>query len=343
LVIGTTTSGSTCGPDRANLGGSSSATFVAKLDSQLAGISPPALIPQQAFFLGPAALLADGTLYLPVQPAQTTQEFSGVNFVGTRVLHVSPNASPSPVTCVVNGATYLAETAVAPGQLLTIFGQGLGSSPGMVFDASQQLPLSAQGISVNVGGLAAPLLYISVNQINAIVPYGIKPGAQAPIEIRRDGSIIYTWTVDAITQNPSPLLRFGANGALTPDDQTQPVVPLAAAVNQDGTPNGRQNPAHTGSVVTVYATGYGQLTPAAADGAPVLIPTAVSNGNGIQSWSGILQPSSVSTIPGWTNAVVAVSFQVPNTGLPGIADLVFRLAPSVSNQNVPAAFIYATQ
>jgi hypothetical protein len=96
-------------------------------------------------------------------------------------------------------------------------------------------------------------------------------------------------------------------------------------------------------VVTVYATGYGQLTPAVADGAPGAIPSAVSNGAGIQSRFGILQPVSVATIPGWNNAVVAVKFQVPNTGLPGIADLVFRLAPPVTSQNIPVTFIYVTQ
>jgi len=341
IAIGSTASGSACGPDRANLGGSPPAAVVTSLDSQLAGILSSAVIPQQDF-RGPSALLADGTLYMAVQPSQTTQEFSGITFPGTRVLHVSPGKPPTPVSCIVNGASLLVETAVAPGQLLTIFGQGLGSDPGVALDATQQLPFAAQGTSVDIGGLAAPLLYVSAHQINATVPYGIKLGSQATIGIRRNGSVVYTWTMDTVTQNPTPLLSFGANG-LAPDDQNQPVVPLADAVNEDGTPNSQQNPAHTGSVVTVYATGYGQLTPAVADGAPGAIPSAVSNGAGIQSRFGILQPVSVATIPGWNNAVVAVKFQVPNTGLPGIADLVFRLAPPVTSQNIPVTFIYVTQ
>jgi hypothetical protein len=89
IVIGSTAAGTTCGPDRTNLGGSPPAAFVGRLDSQLASVSASAVIPQQDF-RGPAALLADGTLYVAVQPSQTTQEFSGVGFSGTRVLHVSP-------------------------------------------------------------------------------------------------------------------------------------------------------------------------------------------------------------------------------------------------------------
>jgi hypothetical protein len=69
---------------------------------------------------------------------------------------------------------------------------------------------------------------------------------------------------------------------------------------------------------------------------------AASYAVSIQSWSGVLQPLGVATIPGWINTLVAVRFQVPNTGLPGIADLVFRLAPPVTNQIIPATFIYTT-
>jgi hypothetical protein len=80
-----------------------------------------------------------------------------------------------------------------------------------------------------------------------------------------------------------------------------------------------------------------------ADGAPGTIGDAFSSGDSIPSWSGTLQPLSVATVSGWVNAVVAVKFQVPKTGLPGIADLVFRLAPPVGSQNIPATFIYVTQ
>ena len=240
--------------------------------------------------------------------------FSGVDFSGIRVLHTSFDKPVSPVTCIVNGANFLAESAVAPGQLLTIFGRDLGPDAGVAFDNTKQLPFAAEGTEVSVGGLAAPLLYVTASQINAIVPYGIKPGAQVPIEIRRNGGVVYTWTMDTVATNPTALLRFGVDGALIPDDQTKPVVPLANAVNEDGTPNSKDNPAQAGSIVTVYATGYGQFTPALADGAPGTTVPASTTGNSIQSWSGTLRPLSVSTIPGWTNAVAAGEVPGPQRG-----------------------------
>jgi uncharacterized protein (TIGR03437 family) len=46
----------------------------------------------------------------------------------------------------------------------------------------------------------------------------------------------------------------------------------AAVVNQDGTINGPQNPAAIGSVVSLYVTGLGPLSPTPADGSVVGLP-----------------------------------------------------------------------
>jgi uncharacterized protein (TIGR03437 family) len=43
-------------------------------------------------------------------------------------------------------------------------------------------------------------------------------------------------------------------------------VPLAVALNEDGTPNSESNPAKAGSTVTILATGFGPVTPTAVDG-----------------------------------------------------------------------------
>jgi uncharacterized protein (TIGR03437 family) len=62
-------------------------------------------------------------------------------------------------------------------------------------------------------------------------------------------------------------------------------VGQAAVVNQDGTVNSATNPASVGSVISLYATGLGQTTPAGVDGAiagPVLpvpiLPVSVQIG-----------------------------------------------------------------
>lgn len=46
----------------------------------------------------------------------------------------------------------------------------------------------------------------------------------------------------------------------------------AAALNQDGTFNAASNPAAPGSIVTVYATGLGPITPSQRDGSRIGFP-----------------------------------------------------------------------
>jgi uncharacterized protein (TIGR03437 family) len=49
---------------------------------------------------------------------------------------------------------------------------------------------------------------------------------------------------------------------------TQRGTGQAAAVNQDGTLNGSANPAPMGSIITLYGTGQGQVSPTVLDGMP---------------------------------------------------------------------------
>ena len=86
---------------------------------------------------------------------------------------------------------------------------------------------------------------------------------------------------------------------------------MADAINQDGTPNSVEHPAVSGTVVTVYVTGLGALTPSAVDGAPgdgIAVPRI-----GPVYVQGDYLDSTVTpvTVSGRTNAVVAVQFAVP--------------------------------
>ena len=55
------------------------------------------------------------------------------------------------------------------------------------------------------------------------------------------------------------------------------LVGYAAAINEDGTPNSRENPAAAGSIVSLYATGLGLTTPAVPDGSLTPIPIPIQN------------------------------------------------------------------
>jgi len=252
-----------------------------------------------------------------------------------------------------------------PGQLLTIFGHGLGSDPISVFDDSEQLPFSSGGTEVRIGGYPAPLLAVSSSQINAIVPYEISQLDQsqpAAVEISRNGSIIYTWPMKLAVRNPSPLLHFDSSGALDifqapryQDVLSTFPVPLADALNEDGTRNSATNPARLGSTVTIFATGFGQLggSPAEdgmAGGSPPEWPADYAPNFPFPTLADIpvVTPTGnlalpflpITTIAGRTNAVLQVQATVPVYAYGFPAQLPFVIGPPANGTPVWTNFIY---
>ena len=336
-----------CGP-RTDLGGLS----ITLLDPATLQPQTSAFLAQQTF-LGASAALADGTFFVATQAG--------------RVLHASPANGSSPVACIANGASFLVENSVVPGQLLTIFGAGLGSDPISAYDDSQQLPFSSNGTAVRIGGYPAALLAVSSTQINAIVPYevtGLDQTRPALVEVSRNGSKIYSWQMSLAIRNPSPLLHFGAAGALdffqAPRYQdvlsTYP-VPLADVVNQDGTHNSATNPAHPGDIITVFATGFGPLSGSPVDGAPggtvALWPANIIPNIGLpiaadisivtpNGYLGLLpRYPQITTILGRTNAVLQVVTIIPTNVPPG--PLPFVIGPSSNANPVWTNFLYVRE
>src|SRR5215469_6798333 len=94
---------------------------------------------------------------------------------------------------VVNGASFVKGQAVAPGSLISIFGTDLATGVA----AADSIPLSNSlgGVSVKFvnGGtsIAAPLLYVQSNQINAQVPWDLLPGgvsSQVNVVVTNNGA-----------------------------------------------------------------------------------------------------------------------------------------------------------
>ena len=91
-----------------------------------------------------------------------------------------------------------------------------------------------------------------------------------------DTSITFKLRKDAIFQDGTPVtasdVKWSFDRAVT---ATHPAFFTAnglrsgplAALNQDGTVNSADNPASPGSIVSIFATGLGRMTPAAIDGA----------------------------------------------------------------------------
>ena len=105
---------------------------------------------------------------------------------GTFVSSLSPNAGAQtyPLACIGNSAS-MAIGAVAPGELVTLFGNGLGPQQGIETQATAQsgYPTAAGNVEVTFDGKAAPLLWVQNAQINAVAPWSpdARPGPRRSV------------------------------------------------------------------------------------------------------------------------------------------------------------------
>lgn len=229
-----------------------------------------------AISVSPGALLGgscDGDAYVELNPAgqqlfatylpiQVTG-FVGADAQGTPYLGTSSGAvqvvpsEPGPTApyagCVVDATDFgTDDQEISPGEIVTIFGSGLGPSPGVGFQLiNEQAPTSLGGTQVLVGGELAPILYSSYGQVNLILPYSLTIGTKPSIQVISNGTPANT--LSSLEAQAAGITIFQVNGS-------------AAALNQDGTINSAQNPARLGSTVALFGTGGGQTNPASVAG-----------------------------------------------------------------------------
>jgi uncharacterized protein (TIGR03437 family) len=133
----------------------------------------------------------------------------------------------TPVVNSVKNAGSYQTGAIAPGEILSIFGSGFNANAKVSFD-----------------GTAAPILYAGASQINLVAPY----------EIAGKTSTNMTVNVDGVISAPEAF----AVAAAAPG--------IFIVLNQDYSINSAANPAAQNSVLVLYATGEGQTTPPGVDG-----------------------------------------------------------------------------
>jgi uncharacterized protein (TIGR03437 family) len=144
---------------------------------------------------------------------------------------------------------------VAPGEIVSIFGSGIGPANGRSTQpgAEGRMPTSVDGVSVTFDGVPAPITYAGPDQINAIVPYAVAGRTTTQVAVRRPSGNLSA--AAAVVEAVPGLFTYDGSGK-----------GAVAALNQDGSINTAQNPAAPGSVVVLYAAGAGQFTKAFPDG-----------------------------------------------------------------------------
>ncbi len=227
------------------------------------------------------------------------------------------------IASVVDSASY-AGGVVAPGELVTVFGNSIGpTAPASASVVGGKLPFTLGGVQVTFNGQPAPLLYGSAGQINAVAPFELAGQSTVQMAVTQANGQSLTTTVPVAATNPS---IFAANGTGTGQ---------GAILNADMSRNSVSNPAPLGSVISIFATGLGVTSPASVDGVPtaavnpplVAQPVTVSIGeqNAVVSYQG--------AAPGLVAGVSQINVQIPSSVTPGPAVPVTIAVGGTQSQN----------
>jgi len=218
---------------------------------------------------------------------------------------------------VVNAASFAGAGqpgwAITGGGIASVFGQNLASAT----RAADTLPLPRilEGTSVTVGGLPAPLFYVSPTQINFQVPSVLTgPGALYP----RLVPVVAT-TAAGVSDPVLIQVVLDASGIFTQGAQG-----CGQGAIQNGA-DGSRTPNTPGSFVSVYSTGLGPVYFAPPDGQPASAdPLAFSTSGKVVRLGpeGFARQAPIVTYSGRTPGLVGVDqvdVQIPDTAPEGCA------------------------
>ncbi len=235
----------------------------------------------------------------------------GTNVVIPVTLKVDPSVTPV-VRSFANAATFI-QGALAPGMIISIFGENLGpASPtsgvsGQV--VSGKFTTSLSGTRVLFDGIAAPILFTSAGQVNAVVPYAMAGRASARMTVEYN-------SVTSVAIEPR--INETAPGIFQVPNSSQ-----AAMFNQNGTYNSSSNPADRGTVAVIYVTGEGATNPAGVDGEVIGTNLKKPLGTVRVRVGGVEVPAAdifyAGSAPQLVSGLMQINFRVPSTAPVGAA------------------------
>lgn len=208
---------------------------------------------------------------------------------------------------IVSASSYL-RGDVAPGDLLDVFGLGLGPARGMQASAGN-LPLSLGGTQATIGGRPVAIRYTSSIVLQVQLPYDV-PGGDQDLVVSFNG------------QQSDPVrlpVTFTHPGLFTKSPMGTGEV---AAVNQDGKVNSSTAPAPAGTVVALYATGLGTLSPNLATGqSPPSSPLSTTTQQIAVVIDGVFVPVLFSGAAPGLQGTYQVNIMIPGDARSGLRSL----------------------
>lgn len=229
---------------------------------------------------------------------------------GAALLRLS-NAQPTlPAAGVTNAASYTSG-AVAPGEIVTLFGTALGPATlaGLELTNPFLVANALAGVHVLFDGVPAPIVYASAKQVSAVVPYAVAGQSTTMLQVEYLGAVSAPVSLPVAAVAPG-LFTINAEGT----------GPGAILNNIDYSVNSAAKPVSRGGYVDIYLTGAGATTPASVDGLLVTPPYPVLPSNTVTVTMGGVPCPNVAyagAAPYLISGLTQITVQVPEAVTPG--------------------------
>lgn len=205
------------------------------------------------------------------------------------------------------------EGPIAPNQIVSIFGEGIGPRNLAAFSVVDGLVGTDLGDTIVLfDGVQAPLLATHFGQVNAIVPSAAAGKSAVEMLVIHRGKVSQPFLL---------AVKPAAPAVFTLDEFGQ-----GAVLNSNGSVNANGNPARRGAIVTIFGTGAGLLPDAALeDGAVVSEPIEFSGDIQVRIDG---QPATIlwaGAPAGAVNGVLQINLMLPPSARPGIWPIVVTI------------------
>jgi uncharacterized protein (TIGR03437 family) len=238
-------------------------------------------------------------------------------------LQVSVSVIPSgfvepSVGAIADDAAQTATNLVSPGEAITIYGPQLADCA-----AASSLPFPTQlcGAQVLIDGVPLPLYFVSPDQIDAQLPFGLTENISHELIVQRDGQLSAPFQVNVVPATPGVFTQNGAGTGAA--DVLNTAYQLVTS----------NNPLHPGDTTIIYCSGLG----------------TVESTTGIQGQSGVPAPfstllltvNSVSVTIGGQPAPVIFAGLAP--GFVGLYQINVTVPSGVASGQAPLVVTVADQ
>jgi uncharacterized protein (TIGR03437 family) len=257
--------------------------------------------------------------YIALQSGQGTSAIGGQALVTVSVLN-----SAAPLTAGVGNAASGASAYIAPGALVSIYGQQFATSSST--SSTLPFPTSVNGTQVTLGGTALPLRYVGGGQINAQVPFNIGINTAQQLVVTNGSTLSAPQSVVVAAAQPGVYTQdqSGSGPGIIVDLNTGAVVTAS-------------HPAHVGDVLVIYCNGLGAVNPALPTGTPAPLngPLSSTVNQLTVSVGGMNAPVSFAgLVPGYpdlyqVNSVVPAGIATGNS-VPVILTIAGQSSPPVT-------------